>query len=491
MPTMSMTLSQDGSLQKRSSLQSAPRKPVKSGINTMNEFKLASKETLLATAAEVVEHLATQSNVFNAEKEAMISKFEPREVITGHVLGRGGFCVCKEIEKIKAIPNVRRAPSASNASLDDSMHSVASSGNGFGLRFFTGGWARRNVARNDDDSTSSGKISSHGQMDKMLSRRQIISHARKTRTTRKCAYVVKSVSTQQDKITFMKGNVDIAVEAKYLSALNHRNIINLVAVSSSPPCSHGYFLILERMDETLGKRMKSWMDRERLSKGFGSCFGGARKLRELYAERIAASYDVASALLYLHNQNIVFRDIKPENIGFSSVGVLKLFDFGLAKELQPRDKQEDGTYKNMTAMTGAIRYMSPEVGLGKPYNLSADVYSWAMLTWFILALEPPFGLYTENMIVDRAMAKGYRPVVFNTWSSKMKDIIKSAWDPSISERPSFLEISIVLNQELIGCDVDHDGHCKSAATSLTSPEECKTRNSGLSDHSGEFASERS
>ena len=36
--------------------------------------------------------------------------------------------------------------------------------------------------------------------------------------------------------------------------------------------------------------------------------------------------------------------------------------------------------------------MAPEVGLGQPYNLAADVYSWSMLMWFMLALEPPFGL---------------------------------------------------------------------------------------------------
>lgn len=36
--------------------------------------------------------------------------------------------------------------------------------------------------------------------------------------------------------------------------------------------------------------------------------------------------------------------------------------------------------------------MAPEVGLGLPYNLKADVYSWSMLMWYILALEPPVSL---------------------------------------------------------------------------------------------------
>ena len=55
------------------------------------------------------------------------------------------------------------------------------------------------------------------------------------------------------------------------------------------------------------------------------------------------------------------------------------------------EMDEDGLYR-MTKLTGGIRYMSPEVGLGLPYNLKADVYSWSMLMWYIMALEPPVSL---------------------------------------------------------------------------------------------------
>lgn len=51
---------------------------------------------------------------------------------------------------------------------------------------------------------------------------------------------------------------------------------------------------------------------------------------------------------------------KPENIGFDVKGVVKVFDFGLAKELHPEDKLANDTYK-MTGNTGSIRYMAPEV----------------------------------------------------------------------------------------------------------------------------------
>jgi serine/threonine protein kinase len=120
--------------------------------------------------------------------------------------------------------------------------------------------------------------------------------------------------------------------------------------------------------------------------------------------------------------------------------------------LKEEDKDSQGMYRNMTAMTGAIRYMSPEVGTGKPYNLAADVYSWAMLMWFVLALEPPFGMYTEKMIMDRAWTRGYRPVVFRRWTKNIQDLIRSAWQQNPSNRPSFLDVTLSLKQEILNCD---------------------------------------
>ena len=47
---------------------------------------------------------------------------------------------------------------------------------------------------------------------------------------------------------------------------------------------------------------------------------------------------------------------KPENIGFDGKGIVKLFDFGLAKEVRKEDESSNGTYK-LTPNTGSLRYM--------------------------------------------------------------------------------------------------------------------------------------
>ena len=92
--------------------------------------------------------------------------------------------------------------------------------------------------------------------------------------------------------------------------------------------------------------------------------------------------------------------------------------------------------------------VAPEVGLSKPYNLSADVYSWSMCCWFILALEPPFGFYSEDMIRDRVFKRGSRPAIFDSWSKPLSETLRLSWGAEIESRPTFNHICIVLKDEL-------------------------------------------
>lgn len=138
---------------------------------------------------------------------------------------------------------------------------------------------------------------------------------------------------------------------------------------------------------------------------------------------------------------------KPDNIGFDESGTLKLFDFGLAKELCEDQRDENGLYR-MTGFTGAIRYMAPEVGLYQPYNEKADVYSWSMLFWYILALEPPMGAYTYNMIINRVFQKGYRPTTDERWPDGLRNLMRAAWAHHSDRRPSFTQVIATLKEEV-------------------------------------------
>ena len=65
--------------------------------------------------------------------------------------------------------------------------------------------------------------------------------------------------------------------------------------------------------------------------------------------------------------SLVFRNLKPENVGFNIRDDIVLFDFGLAREIREEDKVTDHTWK-LTGDTGSLRYMAPEVAQSKPYG---------------------------------------------------------------------------------------------------------------------------
>lgn len=149
----------------------------------------------------------------------------------------------------------------------------------------------------------------------------------------------------------------------------------------------------------------------------------------------------------------MYRDLKPENAGFDIHGNVKLFDFGLAKELQPIHRIGDDLYRS-SGRTGTRRYMSPENALCKPYGKSTDVYSFGILLWECLALKQPF----EDMGVEQhaklVVKGGKRPQIPSSWPTYLKLLITESWATLRLDRPDFDEICSVLKGELTDSEMN-------------------------------------
>ena len=76
-----------------------------------------------------------------------------------------------------------------------------------------------------------------------------------------------------------------------------------------------------------------------------------------------------------------------QNIAFDVRGDVRIFDFGLAKELVEADLAKLPDDYNATGMTGSRRWMSPECYFFEPYGLSTDVYSFGLLLWNLCTLK--------------------------------------------------------------------------------------------------------
>lgn len=236
---------------------------------------------------------------------------------------------------------------------------------------------------------------------------------------------------------FLTGATDLVGEARILNALNHPNVISLHAVSNVPiqesylDGGH-YFLILDRLECTVEDELKSWRCMAKI--GDIDSVGIMDRIKTV-------ALPVSKALGYLHSKEVIFRDIKPANIGFDRDGTLKLFDFGLARTL-------DTEGRRMTGSTGSRRYMAPEVALGEDYGLSADVFSFAVFLWEITSLNKPFDKMNRAEHMERVVYGQYRPAITpSNGPSRVQRLIRKSWKTPQRQRPDFNEIIKVLENE--------------------------------------------
>jgi serine/threonine protein kinase len=214
---------------------------------------------------------------------------------------------------------------------------------------------------------------------------------------------------------------DLVFEAKILSEIPvHENIIRIHAVSigfwDNP--QEG-FMILEQLADTLHDRLAKWRRRPSANA----------------QQRISqVGPGIALAMDFLHRNKVIYRDLKPQNIGFDAQGNVRLFDFGLARVY------EEGERK-LTGRTGSVRYMAPEVARCQEYGFPADVHSYAILLWEVYTLQKAYANAVSVSRLLKQVAHGMaRPSVERFECTNTKDLLKRCWHPEADKRPPFSKI---------------------------------------------------
>lgn len=145
--------------------------------------------------------------------------------------------------------------------------------------------------------------------------------------------------------------------------------------------------------------------------------------------------------------SLVYRDIKPENIGFDIRGDVKLFDFGLCKNLAPQLKSQGYGYR-LTGRAGSLPYMAPEVALMSTYDTKCDVFSFSILLWEILSLGPAFKELSPTQFMEKVVVSQHREAVPKTWPPLTRLMLPEAWDSDPNVRPDMKRVAILIRGDL-------------------------------------------
>lgn len=111
----------------------------------------------------------------------------------------------------------------------------------------------------------------------------------------------------------------------------------------------------------------------------------------------------------------------------------------MAKELKPRDREAHDEFRT-SGLAGTRRYMAPEVAEVSPYGFSADVYSFAIVLWEMLALKTAFEKYSRERHYKEIIVEGRRPKLSRSWPFVIKNLLQRCWAPKPSDRPTFQSV---------------------------------------------------
>lgn len=161
------------------------------------------------------------------------------------------------------------------------------------------------------------------------------------------------------------GQKRLAREAQVISQLDHPCIVRIRDYGHEN--SSEVFIVTELVD---GVTLKE--------------FGEKNSVWETPEVGALITRQIALALNYAHERQVIHRDIKPENIMISRDGSIKIMDFGIAR------LRDEGSLTMTGAMIGSPAHMAPELIEGKPSDPRSDIFSLSTLLYWLMAGVLPF-----------------------------------------------------------------------------------------------------
>ncbi|KAM4745907.1 fibroblast growth factor receptor 1-A isoform 1-T1 [Anableps anableps] len=273
------------------------------------------------------------------------------------------------------------------------------------------------------------------------------------RVTKVAVKMLKSDATEKDLS-------DLISEMEMMKIIGkHKNIINLLGVCTQ---DGPVYVIVEYASKG---NLREYL-RARRPPGMEYCYNPDQVPVETMSikDLVSCAYQVARGMEYLASKKCIHRDLAARNVLVTEDNVMKIADFGLARDIHHIDY-----YKKTTNGRLPVKWMAPEALFDRIYTHQSDVWSFGVLLWEIFTLggSPYPGVPVEELF--KLLKEGHRMDKPSTCTHELYMMMRDCWHAVPSQRPTFKQLvedldrclAMTSNQEYLELSVPLDQYSPS------------------------------
>ncbi|XP_011501661.1 PREDICTED: fibroblast growth factor receptor homolog 1-like [Ceratosolen solmsi marchali] len=229
--------------------------------------------------------------------------------------------------------------------------------------------------------------------------------------------------------------MDLVSEMEMMKIIGkHMNIINLLGA-----CTQGgpLYVVVEFAPHG---NLRDFLREHRSSSGYESAIGQQSMSKEkktlTQKDLVSFAYQVARGMEYLASRRCIHRDLAARNVLVSDEYVLKIADFGLARDIHCHDY-----YRKTTDGRLPVKWMAPEALFRRIYTTQSDVWSFGILLWEIMTLGgTPYPSVPSVEKLFQLLKSGLRMEKPPCCSIEIYVLMRECWSYQPEERPVFGEL---------------------------------------------------
>ncbi|XP_075767097.1 fibroblast growth factor receptor 1 isoform X1 [Pelodiscus sinensis] len=273
------------------------------------------------------------------------------------------------------------------------------------------------------------------------------------RVTKVAVKMLKSDATEKDLS-------DLISEMEMMKMIGkHKNIINLLgACTQDGPL----YVIVEYASKG---NLREYLQARR-PPGMEYCYNPTHLPEEQLSFKglVSCAYQVARGMEYLASKKCIHRDLAARNVLVTEDNVMKIADFGLARDIHHIDY-----YKKTTNGRLPVKWMAPEALFDRIYTHQSDVWSFGVLLWEIFTLggSPYPGVPVEELF--KLLKEGHRMDKPSNCTNELYMMMRDCWHAVPSQRPTFKQlvedldriVAMTSNQEYLDLSMPLDQYSPS------------------------------